>query len=134
VNPFLTNADKRVMLNPAAFAIPLPGRIGNLGRNVLHGPSLTQADLTLQKQFPIGEKTTIEFRSEFYNIFNRANFSNAPSLLNQSLGTGTSQLQPGQPFTPAAAGGAFGVANATVEKAVGLGAARQIQLSLRLSF
>ncbi len=134
VDPFLTTADKRMMLNPAAFAIPVPGRIGNLGRNVLYGPSLTQADLTLQKQFPIGEKTTIEFRGEFYNIFNRANFSNAPSLLNQALGTETNQLQPGQAFTPAAAGGAFGVANATVEKAVGLGAARQIQLSLRLKF
>jgi hypothetical protein len=54
--------------------------------------------------------------------------------LNQALGTGSNQLQPGQPFTSSAAGGAFGVFNQTVEKAVGLGTSRQIQLSLRLSF
>jgi len=43
-------------------------------------------------------------------------------------------LQPGQAFTSAAAGGAFGVLNSTVSKDVGLGAQRQIQLSLRLNF
>ena len=133
-DPFLQAGDKRFFLNPSAFAIPAPGRVGNLGRNVLHGPILSQADLTLQKQFPIHEQKNLEFRAEIYNILNRANFSNPPTQLNQSLGTGTNQSQPGQPFTSATGGGAFGVFNATVEKAVGLGAARQIQLSLRLNF
>jgi hypothetical protein len=50
------------------------------------------------------------------------------------LGTGNNQLQPGQPFTASAAGAAFSVANATVSKDVGLGAQRQIQLSLRFNF
>jgi hypothetical protein len=133
-DPFLQTSDKRFFLNPAAFAIPAPGRIGNLGRNVLHGPILSQFDLTAQKQFPIREHMNLEFRAEIYNLFNRANFANPPVQLNQSLGAGTNQLQPGLPFTAAAAGGAFGVFNSTVEKAVGLGAARQIQLSLRLNF
>ncbi len=133
-DPFLQTSDKRFFLNPAAFAIPAPGRVGNLGRNVLHGPILSQLDFTLQKQFPIREQKNVEFRAEIYNILNRANFANPAVQLNQSLGTGTNQLQPGQPFTAAAAGGAFGVFNSTVEKAVGLGAARQIQLSLRLNF
>jgi hypothetical protein len=133
-NPFLQTADKRFILNPAAFAIPAPGTFGNLGRNVLHGPSLSQLDITLQKQFAINERTNVEFRAEIYNVLNRTNFANPPTQLNQSLGTGANQLQPGQPFTAAAAGGAFGVANGTVEKAVGLGAARQIQLSLRFNF
>ncbi len=133
-DPFLHTGDKRFFLNPAAFAIPAPGRIGNLGRNVLHGPVLSQFDLTAQKQFPLSEKLKLEFRAEIYNLFNRANFANPPVQLNQALGTGTHQLQPGQPFTAASAGGAFGVFNSTVEKAVGLGAARQVQLSLRLSF
>ncbi|HUS07381.1 MAG TPA: TonB-dependent receptor [Bryobacteraceae bacterium] len=133
-NPFLQTGDRRYFLNPAAFAIPAPGEFGNLGRNVLHGPILSQFDLTVQKQFPIRERMHVEFRAEIYNLFNRANFANAPAQLNQALGTGMNQLQPGQPFTASAAGGAFGVFNSTVEKAVGLGAARQIQLSLRLTF
>ena len=120
--------------NPAAFAIPAPGRVGNLGRNALHGPSLSQFDLTAQKRFQIHEQINVEFRAEIYNLFNRANFANAPVQLNQSLGTGTNQLQPDVPFTAAAAGGAFGVFSSTVEKAVGLGTSRQVQLSLRLNF
>ena len=95
--------------------------MGNLGRNVLHGPILSQFDLTVQKRFQIHEQKILEFRAEIYNLFNRANFANPPLLVNQSLGTGTNQLQPGQPFTAAAAGGAFGVFNSTVEKAVRLG-------------
>ena len=71
----------------------------------------------------------MEFNAEIYNLFNQTNFANPPVQLNQSLGTGTNQLQPGQPFTSAAAGGAFGVYNSTVERAVGLGASRQVQLS-----
>lgn len=133
-DPFLHTGDKRFFLNPAAFAIPDPGRVGNLGRNVLHGPILSQFDLTVQKQFPVSERARLEFRGEIYNLFNRANFANPPVQLNQSLGTGTNQIQPGQPFTASAAGGAFGVFNSTVERAVGLGAARQMQLSVRLSF
>ena len=133
-DPFIQGGDKRLYLNPAAFAIPAPGTFGNLGRNALHGPGLSQFDLTLQKQFPITERVNVEFRGEIYNLFNRANFANPPVQLNNSLGTGTNQIQPGQAFTSAAAGGAFGVFNSTVERAVGLGAQRQVQLSLRLNF
>lgn len=67
-------------------------------------------------------------------MLNRANFANPPSTLPNALGAGPNQLQPGQPFTAAAAGGAFGVLNSTVERQVGLGTNRQIQLSLRFSF
>ena len=133
-DPFVHTSDGRFFLNPVAFAIPAPGRVGNLGRNVLHGPSLSQFDLTVQKQFAIREKMNLEFRAEIYNLLNHANFANPPAQLNQALGLGTNQLQPGQPFTAASAGGAFGVFNSTVEKAVGLGTSRQAQLSLRLNF
>jgi hypothetical protein len=133
-NPFLQTGDKRWIINPAAFAVPAPGTYGNLGRFALHGPSLSQFDLTLQKRFAISERLGIEFRSELYNILNRANFANPPATLNNALGTGANQLQPGQAFSTAAAGGAFGVANSTVERTVGLGTNRQIQLSLRFMF
>jgi hypothetical protein len=88
----------------------------------------------MHKKFQIDEKRNVEFRAEFYNIFNRANFANPPAVLATGLGTGTNQLQPGQPYSAASAGGAFGVYNSTVSKDVGLGAQRQIQLSLRLNF
>jgi hypothetical protein len=134
VDPFLQATDGRYYLNPAAFTAPQPGHFGNLGRYALHGPGMSQFDFTLHKKFPISERVNIEFRSEFYNIFNRANFANPPAVLSNALGAGTNQLQPGQPFTAAAAGSAFGVFNSTVSKDVGLGAQRQIQFSLRLNF
>jgi hypothetical protein len=130
VSPFLSGGGRRLILNPAAFSTPAPGEFGNLGRWALHGPGLAQVDLTLQKRFALTERVNLEFRSEVYNILNRANFSNPPARLNNALG----QLQPNQPFTLSAAGGAFGIANSTVTKDVGLGASRQIQFSLRLSF
>jgi hypothetical protein len=135
VNPYLSSAtDRRVFLNPAAFAIPAPGTFGNLGRWALHGPSLAQFDLTLHKRFGLTEKVNLEFRGEIYNILNHTNFANPVSRLNNALGTGANQLQPGQPFTAAAAGGTFGLSTSTVTKDVGLGASRQVQLSLRLNF
>jgi hypothetical protein len=135
VSPYLTNSnDKRVFLNPAAFTFPAPGGYGNLGRWAMHGPSLSQLDLTLHKKFAIAEKQRIEFRAEIYNIFNHTNFANPVSRLNNAIGIGANQIQPGQPFTQAAAGSTFGLATSTVTKDVGLGASRQMQLSLRYSF
>src|SRR5262249_45751082 len=134
VDPFLSTGDGRFILNPAAFAFPAPGEFGNLGRWALHGPGMSQFDLTLQKHFPITESVNVEFRSEFYNFSNRANCAHPPARLNNALGIASGQLQPGQPFTLSSAGGAFGIANSTVTKDVGLGAQRQIQFSLRLNF
>ncbi len=134
VDPFISNGDRRYFLNPAAFSIPQPGEYGNLGRWALHGPGLSQLDLTLQKRFNLGERMNIEFRSEIYNLLNRANFANPPARFNNALGNATGQLQPNQAFNLSQAGGAFGIANSTVTKDVGLGASRQIQMSLRLSF
>ncbi|HWQ36490.1 MAG TPA: carboxypeptidase regulatory-like domain-containing protein [Blastocatellia bacterium] len=131
VNPFL-NKD-RTILNPAAFAIPQPGTFGNLVRNQLHGPNFFQFDTILAKKFALTETMNVEFRTEIFNLFNTTNFANPPATLPNALGTGTNQLQPGQPFTAAAAG-AFGIVNRTVERTVGLGANRQIQFALRFNF
>ena len=134
VDPFLSTGDKRFFLNPAAFSFPQPGEFGNLGRYALHGPGLSQLDFTLHKKFKIDEKRNFEFRAEIYNLFNRANFANPPAVLATGLGTASNQLQPGQPYSSSIAGAAFGVYNSTVSKDVGLGAQRQVQLSLRLNF
>ncbi len=144
VRPYVEGADKKIYLNPGAFLIPQPGTFGNLGRNAYIGPGLAQFDLTLHKRLPITEKVNLEFRAELYNLFNKANFGNPPATLGAGLAAGynvaagaepaASGLQPGQPYTASAAGGAFGRFSSTVANTVGLGAQRQIQLSLRLNF
>jgi hypothetical protein len=143
VDPFITGADKRVYLNPAAFSIPRPGTFGNMGRNALAGPCLSQFDLTLHKRIRLSEKVDLQFRGEIYNLFNKANFANPPATLSAGLpasysdaasATGLSGVQPGMPFTASAAGGTFGRIAGTVANTVGLGAQRQAQLSLRLLF
>ena len=132
VDPFMT-VGGTVFLNPAAFTTPKPGTWGNLMRNALHGPGFRQVDFVLHKRFPITEMQNVEFRAEFFNILNMANFSNPVATLPNALGTGTNQLQPGQPFTAAAAG-TFGTITQTVERTVGLGTQRQIQFALRFNF
>jgi hypothetical protein len=132
VDPYL-HVNGTAFLNPAAFAIPAPGAFGNLQRGLLRGPNFAQFDMILDKRFRVTEGSSLEFRTEIFNIFNHANFANPPVTLPNALGTGTNQLQPGQPFTAAAAG-SFGVLTSTVTKTVGLGTNRQIQFALRYSF
>jgi len=131
VNPYLGNDS--AFLNPAAFAIPQPGKFGNLQRGLLHGPNFRQFDLILNKKFRVTEGAGIDFRVEFFNVFNQTNFANPVGTLPNALGTGTNQIQPGQPYTAAAAG-SFGIMNQTVERTVGLGTNRQIQFGLRFMF
>jgi hypothetical protein len=131
VNPYLNN--DRAFLNPAAFAIPKPGTFGNLQRGFLHGPNFRQVDMMLIKRFPIHETANVEFRAEFFNIFNLTNFTNPAATLPNQLGVGTNLIQPGQAYTAAAAG-SFGILNSTVERTVGLGTNRQIQFALRINF
>jgi hypothetical protein len=137
-NLYLDN--DRFTINPAAFSIPLPGQFGDLARNALRGPNFTQFDLVLNKRFRITESSNIEFRTEIFNIFNKANFAVPSTTLNNALPTVTtagvlsSGLQPNNPFTQSAAGGTFGLLRQTVERTVGLGTNRQIQFALRYNF
>ena len=76
---------------------------------------------------------------EIFNIFNTTNFALPPATLPNALpGAGESptqanRVQPGQPYTAAAAG-SWGILNSTVANTVGLGTNRQIQLAFRLNF
>lgn len=133
VDPFLDLGNGLRLLNPAAFSTPAPGTYGNLPRNFLKGPVFHQFDLTLQKKFKITETTNIEFRSEFYNLLNRANFANPPATLPSVLGNTATSTQPGTPFSTGNVG-QFAVINSTVGRTVGLGTNRQIQFALRLNF
>jgi hypothetical protein len=142
VNPYLTN--DRLILNPAAFTTPAPGAFGDVPRNFLRGPNFQQFDLILNKRFKFSERTNLEFRTEVFNIFNRANFDIPGSRLNLALPTVScaggvctasgANIQPGAPYTQSAAGGTFGLLRQTVVRDVGLGTSRQIQFALRLNF
>jgi len=64
--------------NRAAFAAPAPGAFGNAGRNALIGPSAGTTNVGLFKTFqlPWREGLRLQFRSEFFNLFNSVNLSN----------------------------------------------------------
>jgi len=95
--------------NPAAFATPLGtlGTFGNSGRNLLVGPSTINADMSAVKNFPLPrENAKVQFRADFFNLFNHAPFNNPTTSLSSS----------------------------TFGKITSAGNPRQIQLALRLNF
>jgi hypothetical protein len=136
VDPFIQDGGL-LFLNPAAFSAPMPGSFGNLERNSLHGPSFRQVDFVASKHWPFSPERNVEFRIEVFNLFNTANFSNPVGTLPLALPanslTEANRVQPGQPYTAAAAG-TFGTMTSTVGRTVGLGTARQIQFALRFNF
>jgi hypothetical protein len=107
--------------NPSLFYVPIGvpggtgpnrGRFGTLGRNAFRGPGLRNADVALIKDTPIGKRgaaelATLQFRAEFFNLFNIVNFG-----LPANTVTG-----PG-----------FGMISRTA------GSSRQIQFSLKLIY
>jgi len=50
------------------------GQFGNEGRNVVRGPGIETVDLSLFKSFPLTERVRLQFRAEFFNLLNHANF------------------------------------------------------------
>jgi hypothetical protein len=56
--------------------------IGDVGRNCLRGPWQVNLDFSLAKLFSVSESQTLEFRTEFFNMFNHPNFANPISNLN----------------------------------------------------
>jgi len=73
--------------NPNAFVLPPTGTYGNVGRNVLAGPGLAGTDLSVAKNIAISEKLRAQFRAEFFNIFNRANFGTPNAVVFSSAGS-----------------------------------------------
>jgi hypothetical protein len=60
--------------NPNAFVLPAPGTYGDLGRGVFTGPGLSNLDFGLMKDTAISERVNLQFRAEFFNLFNQTNF------------------------------------------------------------
>jgi len=70
----LDNPTPERWFNTAAFAIPPFGSFGNSGRNILDGPSYKNVNFSLVKNTRVREFTIIQFRTEFFNLFNHPNF------------------------------------------------------------
>ncbi|HXA66571.1 MAG TPA: carboxypeptidase-like regulatory domain-containing protein [Bryobacteraceae bacterium] len=60
--------------NPNAFILPPVGTYGTLGRGTFNGPGLAELDLSLFKNTAITERVGLQFRAEFFNALNHANF------------------------------------------------------------
>jgi hypothetical protein len=76
--------------NPACGAgssafVDLPAgslRFGSAGRNILIGPGLHNWDLGVAKNTRFGERYNLQFRAEFFNLFNRTNFNQPSRVVN----------------------------------------------------
>ena len=60
--------------DPCAFLLPAAGTYGNLGRNTLIGHPRNNLDFTVVKTTALRERTNLEFRAEFFNLFNHPLF------------------------------------------------------------
>src|SRR6185295_9129677 len=102
------------------FGVNPLGTFGTLGRGTYYGPPLRGWDMGLFKEFRITERVNTQFRAEFFNLFNQANFDNPV----------TSGVNNPTNFATIGAGG-FGTITRTNP---GGGDPRIIQFGLKLSF
>ena len=58
-----------------AFGLPPAGFYGNLGRNTIISPGLANFDFAVMKNLSLTESKSLQFRFEFFNLFNRANLN-----------------------------------------------------------
>jgi hypothetical protein len=115
-------------INPAAFTLPDAGNFGDAPRNLVRGPGTWQIDMGAAKTISFGERAQLEFRSEFYNIFNHPQLGQPQATCN---------------ITPTGCASGFGSIINTVNlntaivspiTPVGSGTPREMQFALRLQF
>jgi hypothetical protein len=76
--------------NPAAFTVPANGTYGNVGRDTLIGPGSATLDFSLLKKAAITDRVGLQFRAEFFNLLNRANFSTPNTIVFSSAASAPS--------------------------------------------
>ena len=101
-------------INPAAFAPVAGSGYGSAPRNVGRGPNLWQTDLGVAKHIPLSERVQLQFRGEFFNLFNRAQYG-----------------QPQADWSSSTFGQIITTVNTTP---IGTGTPRETQFALRLEF
>ena len=63
--------DTTAFVQPTAL-----GDFGQLGRNIIRGPKQINTDFSIMKSIPVTESQRVEFRAEFFNLFNNVNWAN----------------------------------------------------------
>jgi hypothetical protein len=127
-------------VNYAAFVLP-PTKdaannplspFGNSSRNPGRTPAFYQTDLALNKKFNLPvERMKLEFRSEFYNLFNHTNYYLPSSGLGGTLGTTTGSFAPGATVPVSAITGGTPSSNGQVTSTF---QPRIIQFGLKLTY
>ena len=113
--------------NGSSVMIPPPlGQFGNMSRNMFQDTGFRNFDFSLAKNFHFGETMRLQFRAEFFNIFNHPNFAN-PYGGQNGFGLNDPSVRP------------FGCGCATPDiaaanPAVGSGGPRSVQLGLKFTF
>jgi hypothetical protein len=105
-DPHLSNPSAAAWFNTAAFAAPPPYTFGNSGVGILQGPSFSDLDASLMKNFHVTESKYFQFRWELFNSLNHVNLGPVNTTLNQP----------------------------TTGKILSAGDARQMQLALKFVF
>jgi hypothetical protein len=70
--------------NTDAFQANAVGTFGDIGKNDLRGPRSFNTDMALLKNTKVNERVGLEFRAEFYNVFNNVNFGSPDNGLTDS--------------------------------------------------
>ena len=76
--------------DPNAFALPPAGTYGNVGRDTLRGPGTRTVDISLLKNTQLAERYRLQFRAEFFNVLNHANFGTPNPVIYASASSGVS--------------------------------------------
>jgi hypothetical protein len=86
-NPYAANHSQLQWINSACFVAPPGGQLGNASRVPVVGPDFVNTDFSVIKQFALPwENMGLNFRAEFFNLFNHAQFGmpvndiNAPAF------------------------------------------------------
>jgi hypothetical protein len=70
------------------------GTFGTANRRFFHGPGINNFDIGLSKGIPITETKSLEFRVEFFNVFNHAQFLNPSGDIDGNFGVVTNARDP----------------------------------------
>jgi hypothetical protein len=76
--------------NPEAFLPPATGTYGNVSRDALTGPGLSELDFSATKNSHFTERVGLQFRAEFFNILNHTNFLTPNEVVYTSATSGIS--------------------------------------------
>ena len=115
--PVLTNTLAVQYFNPKAFAKPVAGSFGSLGRDALYGPGFGSVDFSMFKNVPLTERIKLQMRLEIFNVLNRTNWAN-----------------PTTTFTSSSFGQLTQTKNAASAPGLGFGEPRNVQLAMKIVF